>query len=198
MFRSEARRIGDWLAQLPDSELSPFVNIGSGTFDFRLRQQPWVDEHIFSPLRGRRIPVTHVEIREGPGIDLVADILSDEGYEKIAALKPNLILLSNVIEHVYEPARMVERCREALAPGGRLLITVPRSYPHHTKIDTMLRPTPQEVARWAPKARVEQSTILETEYHWHEIARNPRKAMLAKAKWLFKPYTVSMLMLAAV
>ena len=162
MFRSEAQRIGAWLEEVSDDDLTPFVNIGSGTTDFRTLHQPWVDDYIFAPLRARKIPITHVEIREGPGIDLVADILSDEGYQKILALKPKFILLSNVIEHVYEPAKMVERCHRALAPGGRLLITVPRSYPHHTKVDTMLRPTPEQVARWAPKAKVEQATILQT------------------------------------
>lgn len=197
MFRSEAQRIGDWLGQLSDAELTPFVNIGSGTTNFREVDQPWVDEFIFAPLRARGIKPIHVEIREGPGIDLMADILSDEGFAKIKALQPRFILLSNVLEHVYEPTKMVERCEQALAPGGRLLITVPRSYPHHTKIDTMLRPTPEQVAAWAPRAKVERAQILETEYHWHEIMRNPRKAMLGKVWWLFRPYTVSMLLLAA-
>jgi SAM-dependent methyltransferase len=196
MFRNEAQEIGNWLGSLPSADLTPLLNLGSGTTHFRTRTQPWVDEFILAPLRLRGVEIVNVEIREGPGIDLSADILSDEGYAKIAALRPRFILLANVLEHVYEPAMMVERCLQTLSPGGRLLITVPRSYPRHTKIDTMLRPTPEELAAWAPEGRVERSLVLETEYHWQEIFRNPRKAMLAKFKWLFAPYTVSMLLLA--
>ncbi len=196
MFRREAQEIAFWLSRVPDARLTPFVNLGSADEDFRVRQKPWVDQCIFAPLRERGIAVTHVEIAPGAGIDMVADILTDEGCARIAALQPRFILLSNVLEHVYEPEKMVRRCLEMLPSGGRLFITVPRGYPRHTNIDTMLRPTPEELAAWAPEARVEHAAILETEYHWHEIFRNPRKAMIAKVRWLFEPYEVSMLLLA--
>jgi hypothetical protein len=196
MFQKEAQQIGSWLDPIPDADLTPFVNLGAADLTFRTREKPWVDREIFAPLRQRAIPVTHVEIHDGPGIDLVADILSDEGRAQIAALQPRFILLSNVLEHVYEPEKMVERCLDMLPSGGRLFITVPRGYPRHTNIDTMLRPTPEELAAWAPQAKVERAMILDTEYHWHEIFRNPRKAMIVKAKWLFTPYKVSMLLLA--
>jgi hypothetical protein len=196
MFKKEAQQISLWLDPIPDADLSPFVDLGSADLNFRTREKPWVDSEIFAPLRRRGIPVTHVEIGEGPGIDLVADILSDEGHAKIAALQPRFIMLSNVLEHVYEPVKMVTRCMDMLPSGGRLFITVPRGYPRHTKIDTMLRPTPEELAAMAPNAKVERALILDTEYHWHEIFRNPRKAMIVKVKWLFTPYKVSMLLLA--
>lgn len=195
MFRPEAQKIGGWLQELRDDELSPLLNIGSGTTFSRMTEQPWVDHFIFAPLRGRGVNVIHVDIADGPGIDLNADILSDDGYAKITALAPRFILLANVLEHVPDPAEMVKRCREALQPGGRLLVTVPRSYPHHTRFDTMLRPTPEEVAVWAPEETVERAGIFDAGYHWDEIFRNPRKAMLAKVKWLFTPYKISMLLL---
>jgi hypothetical protein len=196
MFQREAQEIAAWLDPIADADLTPFLNLGSADLNFRTREKPWVDREIFAPLRQRGIPVTHVEIADGPGIDMVADILSDEGHARIAALAPRFILLSNVLEHVYEPVKMVERCMRMLPSGGRLFITVPRGYPRHTNIDTMLRPRPEEVAAWLPQAKVERASILETEYHWHEIFRNPRKAMIVKVKWLFTPYTVSMLLLA--
>ena len=196
MFRKEAQEIARWLGSLPDAELNPLVNLGSANLDFRTLEKPWVDLEIFAPLRQRGINVTHVEIAAGAGIDVVADILSDEGHAKIAALAPRFILLSNVLEHVYEPVEMVKRCMNMLPSGGRLFITVPRGYPRHTNIDTMLRPTPEELAAWLPEAKVERATILETEYHWHEIFRNPTKAMIVKARWLLEPYKVSMLLLA--
>lgn len=37
----------------------------------------------------------------------------------------DLVVLANVIEHVYEYRQLVSRCASLLKPGGRLLITVP-------------------------------------------------------------------------
>lgn len=196
MFKKEAQEIGAWLARIPTEELSPFVNLGSGSKDFREREKPWVQSEIFAPLEARGVHATHIDIFEAPGVDMVANVLEDAGFERVRALAPKMLLLSNVLEHVYEPQDMVARCLRLLAPGGRLFITVPRDYPHHGVIDTMLRPTPEEVAAWAPQAKLEMSGILDAEYHWHEIWRNPRKAMIDKTKWLFTPYKVSMLVLA--
>jgi 2-polyprenyl-3-methyl-5-hydroxy-6-metoxy-1,4-benzoquinol methylase len=39
----------------------------------------------------------------------------------------NVITLFDVIEHLDDPRRALERCRENLAPGGRLFLTTPNS-----------------------------------------------------------------------
>ncbi len=192
MFRREAEWIGAHLAALPVEAISPLINIGSSTGDFRERIQPWIDEAIFRPLRERGVAVIHVDLKDAPGVDMVANIFEDEGFERMKAVRPKMALLTNVLEHVLEPGVFTRRCLELLEPGARLLISVPRSYPHHNDpIDTMFRPTPEEVAALAPEARMIHGEILATEYHWHEIKRNPRKLMRDKFKWLFTPYLVT-------
>lgn len=196
MFRREAEVIGAWLGDIAKEELTPLVNIGSGSSTFRENDRPWVDQMIFAPLRERAIEITHVDIQAWPGVDLVADILSDDGFERIRRIGPKMVLLTNVLEHVYEPQKFMQRCIQLLGSTGRLFVTVPRSYPHHGTIDTMLRPTPEEIAAFVPTAHLLKSEIMNMEYHWHEIARNPSKIMGRKLKWLFVPYKLSIAILA--
>ena len=196
MFQKEAQILGEYLGEIPARELSPLVNIGSGSSKFRERNRPWVDRMIFAPLRKRKVEITHVDIETRPGVDLVADILTDDGFENIRRIKPKMVLLTNVLEHVHEPRKFAQRCLDMLEPDGRLLITVPRSYPHHGGIDTMLRPTPEEIAAFVPTARILNAEIVPMEYHWHEIARDPRKLMARKLKWLLVPYKLSVVVLA--
>ena len=192
MFRREAEWIGAHLAALPVEAISPLVNIGSSTGDFRERIQPWIDEAIFKPLRERGVEVVHVDLKTDPGVDMIANILEDEGFERLRALKPQMALLCNVLEHVLDPATFTRRSLDILRPGGRLLVSVPRSYPHHNDpIDTMFRPTPEEVLALVPGAKMVHGEILATEYHWDEIKRNPKKLMRDKFKWLFTPYLVT-------
>jgi hypothetical protein len=196
MFAREAREIFAWLDDLPLSSLSPILNLGSGSQHDGKGERPWPHTYLFAPLAARGVKVVHLDLAPGRGVDIAADILSDEGRQAARAVEPKLILLCNLLEHVTDPRGVVASCGEILPSGGFTLYSGPLSYPeHHCPIDNGLRPTPEEVAAMAPWATVRRSAILPTEYHWHEIARNPRKLMARKLKWLFTPYLVSMALL---
>ena len=122
-----------------------------------------------------------------------------------------LVLLCNVLEHVTEPQAMTRRCLDILAPGGRVLITVPRAYPHHrAPIDTMLRPTPEEVLAFAPDAVLVERDILPMGSYWDVLKKRPwvifrqilrapfpflgwerYKRTMSKLWFLYKPYEVT-------
>ena len=75
---------------------------------------------------------------------------------------PRTVFCNNVLEHVPDPALFAQRCFDLLPPGGRLVVTVPRSYPHHRDpIDTMFRPTPDEICALidAPYERLDDEII---------------------------------------
>ncbi len=46
-----------------------------------------------------------------------------------------------------------------------------------------------------PEAKLTEGEILPTEYHWHDIWRNPKKLQRKRALWLFVKYKVSMVVL---
>lgn len=196
MFKQEAAWIAARLAAIDAADVGTIANVGSSSHQFRTERQPWVDAELFAPLRQRNVPVVHVDLKVEEGVDLIADILSDEGFAAVKTHRPKTVLLCNILEHVHEPDRMTQRAFDLVEPGGRLIVSVPRSYPHHRDpFDTMYRPTPQEVAALVPEATLTEGEILPTEYHWHDIWRNPQKLQRKRALWLFIRYKVSMAVL---
>lgn len=196
MFKKEAAWIAERLAASDDAALGTIANVGSSTHHFRTVEQPWIDEILFAPLRARAVPVVNIDLKEAEGVDLSVDIFTDEGFAAVRARKPRTVLLCNILEHVWEPERMARRAFDLLEPGGRMIVSVPRSYPHHRDpFDTMYRPTPDEVLGLVPGARLVEGEILPTAYHWHDIFRNPRKLQRKRALWLFTPYKVTMVVL---
>lgn len=143
---AEADWIGSITGRLPDDAF-PLGNIGCQTEQFRQETQPWIDQRVFAPLRARDRPVVHVDIRDEPGVDVVADLMSDAGMASIRGLGIRTILCSNLLEHVEDPVVVLDRLVEAVPPGGYLIVTGPQNFPYHADpIDTMFRPTWEEMA----------------------------------------------------
>src|SRR5688500_12440542 len=103
MFAAEARWVGERLSALPAEELSPLLNIGSSTSEFRESVQPWTLRHIFAPLAEREVEVVHLDARDGPGIDIRADLLDDADFHRVGAGRYRALLCCNVLEHVRDP-----------------------------------------------------------------------------------------------
>ncbi|MEQ1784904.1 MAG: methyltransferase domain-containing protein, partial [Hyphomonadaceae bacterium] len=161
MFKKEAAWIAERLAPLSPAEIGTILNVGSSSHQFRTERQPWIDEELFAPLRARNIPVVHVDLKNEPGVDLIANIGEEEGFAAAKAHKPRTVMLCNILEHVHEPDKIAQRAFDLVEPGGRLIISVPRSYPHHRDpFDTMFRPTPEEVAALVPAATLTEREIL--------------------------------------
>ena len=212
MFEAEARWIGDRLAAFPPERLSPLLNIGSSTSEFREKAQPWMARHIFRPLAERGVEIVHLDARHGEGIDLRADLLDDADFARLRATPYRALLCCNVLEHVRDPGEFARRCAALVMPGGVIVVTVPRSYPHHADpIDTLYRPTPEEAASMFPGTSVTAAEIIDVgQSYADEVRRRPwlllrhlarapapflglekwRRSM-QKPYWLFHNYQVS-------
>lgn len=214
---SEAQAISAALATFPDEALDPCLNVGSSTGHFREVEQPHIDRHIFAPLRERGVRVIHADIKAAPGVDLVGDVYDPAFKAEVAAIAPRLLICSNLLEHLLDREGFLGFCRDVLAPGGHILVTVPCSYPYHLDpIDTMYRPTPAELEALFPGYTVEWSEeVFDTTYA-AELRRMPAtelvnllasaaikgpwllltdrtrfKARYHRFLWLFRPYSVS-------
>ena len=86
MFEAEAAWLERLLRQWAPEQLSPLLNVGSSTRAFRETAQPWTDRRLFQPLRQRGVRLIHLDSKDGDGIDLRADILSDADLPKIRLL----------------------------------------------------------------------------------------------------------------
>ncbi len=82
--------------------------------------------HMFAPATIEHYDV--LDVAPGPGVTIVADLqhcpqVPDNTYD--------VIICTQVLEHVPNPFAAVAELYRVLKPGGCLLVTVPAAYPYH-------------------------------------------------------------------
>ena len=117
MLEVEARWLGQALDGIESDELSPLLNVGSASAEFRQRLQPWIDQWIFAPLRRRGVEVHHLDIRGGEGVDLCGDLTDDAFVAGLVGRGYRGLLCCNLPRAHSRPVRDVREARAA--PGGR-------------------------------------------------------------------------------
>lgn len=195
MLIPEARWFAAAMKAVRDDDLFPMLNVGSQSRRFREQQQPWLDHYIFGPLR-QRGQVVHSDIQHEEGVDLVGDLTDDAFREQLRALRFRSVVCTNLLEHVEKRAQIAATLTEVVEPGGRLFISVPYRFPYHPDpIDTMYRPTPEELAGLFPGTVVQSGavvpcgtllTLLMTYCRW-----TPRRVLGAVFKRGPKPTTTA-------
>lgn len=135
------------LNDYPAEEISPLLEIGSSTLRFRTITKPHIETALHAPLRNRGVEIITTDMKPDPGVTIAGNIYDPKVQARLRALKPRSILNCNTFEHVADPAGFASICDSILSPRGLAVITAPYSYPYHLDpIDTMFRPSPEEVA----------------------------------------------------
>src|SRR5262249_62253841 len=143
MLPREAEKLGEVLGRPTPEQVSPLVNRGSSTREFREERQPYIEQCIFAPLARRGVRAVHADLKQDDGVDIVGDIYDPAFQGEVRAIEPRLILCCNLLEHVSDRPRFAATCRDLLPPGGHLLLSAPHSFPSHLPpTDTLLRPPP--------------------------------------------------------
>jgi hypothetical protein len=159
----ESQWLARRLSQIPDRDLFPLLNVGSSTLEFRTRTQPYIDANVFAPLRARHGAVYHADMKAAPGVDLVGDLLDPAFRDRLADLRPRSVLLSNVLEHVEQREPLCHALLNILPKDGHLFVSGPHDYPYHPDpIDTMYRPTIEEIHALFPGTMIIDSAILDS------------------------------------
>ena len=222
MLEDEAKLLSSWMATLQPGEISPLVNLGSSSRDYRTNRQPHIERELFAPLRAVGVEVINVDIKEVEGVDIAGDIFDPVTQEKIRERKPGAIMCCNMLEHVADRDSLAKVINELMADGAFLFVTVPLSYPYHPDpIDTGFRPSPSELSKLFPGLHAVRSQIIcgctfltatfrEREPAWAvaHLGLDMMKALLLWRKgpdkwkaylhryfWFFRPYKVSAVMM---
>ena len=179
MRRTEAEWIATQLAQLKPSDISPILNIGSSTAEFREQKQPHIDSLIFKPLISRQVRVIHTDLKEAPGVDIAGDLLDPAVRSRLRAERPKAVLSSNLLEHVLQPERFASAISDLVPHSGYLILTAPCSYPYHADpIDTGFRPSPAALAALFDGCELVHGSIVEDITYGDELrAKGPVAAM---------------------
>lgn len=149
MFVEEAEWIKARLASLPLPAGARVLDIGSSTLEYRTVHQPHITELVHRPLLARGCRLTCGDIKDGEGVDLVVDLSRRDIPADMFAEPYDLVICSNILEHIEDRATFVGNVLRFCAAPGHLYVmcTVPRTFPYHADpIDTMYRPTTAELA----------------------------------------------------
>lgn len=87
------------------------LDVGSGTMPFRSSVIDLVDEY-------RSLDIE----RRVPDVDFIADV---RDMEPVPSDTFDVLLCSQVLEHVTQPDKAIAEMKRVLRPGGRLVLTVP-------------------------------------------------------------------------
>jgi len=159
MFEEESIWIKKSISKILD-DIHTVLDVGSSTLDFRTKVQPFIEENIFKPLRSKGKKVHHLDIKEGPGIDIVCDITQPNAYSRIGQ-KFDLVICTNSLEHVPNMDVVADNLKKLVKKDGYLLVTVPYCYFYHPDpIDTMYRPTNKELEMLFSDFKVIDSEII--------------------------------------
>lgn len=213
MRASEARWIAAQLAQFSPRALSPLLNVGSSTAEFRAVRQPHIEREVFSPLRRAGVTVVHADLKAAEGVDVVGDLHDPDVQERLRSRGFKAAIVSNLLEHVPEPQRLSRAIESLIDADGILIVTGPRSYPYHADpIDTGFRPDPAELAALFPNCRVVLGEIVEDVTYGRELVASGRKSLRRllgalrpfgdagraqrdRLRWLFRPFTATCVVL---
>jgi SAM-dependent methyltransferase len=74
-----------------------------------------------------------VDVTPGPGVDLLCDMAGEWSAvdATLGGRRFDLVLCLNVLEHVFEPIRVLDNLHRLLEPGGHLLVVTPLVWDLH-------------------------------------------------------------------
>lgn len=161
MLIEEAKWLSRQISELEGNQLFPMLNVGSQTEEFRMVDQPWIHEIIFGPLVERGVEVKHLDLQAGQGVDIVGDLSDSAFLAEIKAMSFHSVFCSNLLEHVVNREGIARLLTEVVPSGGFIILSVPYKFPFHPDpIDTMFRPTPEELATLFPNTSIWKKEIV--------------------------------------
>jgi len=144
------------------------INLGSGNVERLKKTKPWISKNVYEYFKKLKVMVLHVDIENFPGVDIVEDLSQPNSLSFCDKLKGSkLFILANVLEHVPKKARtnFLKKIYRKMKSKDGLIITVPYDYPYHADpIDTMYRPTPNELRKLLPLIWLEGEIIIAGSY----------------------------------
>jgi hypothetical protein len=215
MRPEEAKWVGKILSNFQPRDISPVIELGATSRDFREKAKPHIARNIHFPLEDRGIKVVTTDLFPNEGVDIAGDIFREDIQEKLVDVGAKCILVCNIFEHVTDAPAFASTCDKLIEPGALAIVTVPYSYPYHLDpIDTRLRPSPAQIAAFFPGYDVLDSQIVTSTTYAEDlkasgtsmlpqVAKDVVKsaflrgglqrtlARLHRMAWLFRPYTVS-------
>ena len=220
MSPEEADWFGRLLCRIAPVELSPLLNLGSSTLEYRTIACPHIERSLMRPLLDRGVKVLNMDIKDALGVDIVGDILDPVVRSRILSMGVKTILCNNLLEHVTDVPAMCSALAETCPIGGSLCLSVPYAFPFHPDpIDNGFRPSLSDLERiFTPFGfRVDDGDVVSFGSYGQSILSNPilllrdaylmsllpfnkekRQVFLGNYAFLLKPFKVTCVLLTKI
>ena len=171
------------------------INLGSGNVEQLMKTKPWVSKNVFDLLKKQRAKILHVDTENFPGVGIVQDLSQPNSLSFCDKLEGSkLFILANVLEHIPKKAHaeLLNKIYSKMKSKDGLIITVPYDYPYHADpIDTMYRPSPNELKKLLPLKWLEGEILSAGSYKEEFRQMNTLKKIrkLLKPFWIFQKPT---------
>ncbi len=107
-------------------------------------------------MEDRGLQYQTTDLQGGPGVDYAANFEREEDLKVFADAKPfGSILILNVLEHTFEPLRILDNARTLLRPGGTMVVLTPTVWPLHEFPQDIWRLLPQFYEEFARRRGLE-------------------------------------------
>ena len=120
----------EWVAALLSSKVftGPVLELGTGYGGATCR----------TVVEAAGLRYLGTDVEKGPGVDIAANFERTEDMKALASAGPfGAVLILNVLEHTFEPIKVLDNARTLLKPGGALVVLTPAVWPLHSyPIDT--------------------------------------------------------------
>jgi SAM-dependent methyltransferase len=155
MFEEESLWIKDKINKIDSPNIKTILDVGSSILEFRTIKQSFIDKNIFKTLREKNKKIYHLDKKQGIGIDIICDISKINDIKE----KFDLIICTNLLEHVSNRKKTINNLKRLLKNNGYLLITVPYKYRYHRN-DTLYRPSNKDLEKLFPDLKIIFSEII--------------------------------------
>lgn len=124
------------------------IIIGSSTKTFREKIQPHIYENIYRPLEIKKCKIINVDLKKDEGVDLSGDITDPVFLSQLRNIEADVVICSNLLEHILKRKDFIDSLSALIKENGKLIVSVPRSYPYHSDpIDTLYRPNIEQLSK---------------------------------------------------
>lgn len=101
---------------------------------------------------GRGLAHVGTDMTPGPGVDVAADFEKPDDVARLAARGPyGTVLVMNVLEHTFDPIRILDAAVGLVASGGAAVVLTPAVWPLHNFPMDAWRPLPNFYEQYAAR-----------------------------------------------
>ena len=215
MLIKEAEYLKTLLDSLNITENTILLNVGSQNKQY-LKENPHINENIIIPILQSKATLINFDLLPGEGVDINGDIYDETVFQKLKDLKPDIILLFNILEHVSEIDKFANKIENIINNNGYIIFSGPYKYPKHfDPIDNMFRPEPIELNQLFKNCKLIKSKIIidykDIYYQTRSLKifiktflrylapfykyKKWKEVVLPRLKWLFKNFEAVIVLL---